>query len=242
MKRKYNPLFILYQIFIVAPLAIIITVICATITIILSPIYGDKKFTYYPAIFWAKAICTISLVRVKISGEGNFDSNKSYIFVANHQSVYDIFLIYGWLNTKFKWIMKKEIRIVPFVGKACESAGHIFIDRSSGIKAKRSIEKAKERLSNGCSIVLFPEGTRTRTGALGRFKKGAFSIAKDIHLPIVPITIKGAFEALPYHCAYTQPGTIEMIIHPPIDTSDLNEDNIFEYRSKVESIINSELI
>jgi 1-acyl-sn-glycerol-3-phosphate acyltransferase len=124
--------------------------------------------------------------------------------------------------------MKKEIRKIPFVGKACESAGHILIDRSSPVKAQKSIIKAKEKLSKGACIVVFPEGTRTKDGSVGRFKKGAFSIAADLQLPVVPITIKGAYEVLPYNKMYVKPGIIEMKIHKPIDTTNITHDNLIE--------------
>ncbi len=137
--------------------------------------------------------------------------------------------------------MKQEIRKIPLVGKACEAAGHIFIDRSNALKAKHSIEKAEERLRNGSSVVIFPEGSRTRTGIIGKFKRGAFSIAADLHLPVVPITIRGAFDALPPHSLYMKPGCIEMIIHKPIDTTNLTHDNLNEFIAQTHDIIAHEL-
>ena len=137
--------------------------------------------------------------------------------------------------------MKKELRRIPFVGKACVSAGHIFIDRSNSVRAKQSIEKAEERLRNGSSVVIFPEGTRTRTGKLMRFKRGAFAIAADLHLPVVPITIKGAFEVMPTDSWYIKPGVIEMIVHPPVDTQGLTMENLPEFMAQFHHTIDSAL-
>ena len=190
---------------------------------------------------WSRVICGLGLVRVRIVGEENYDPKQSYIFIANHQSILDIFLIYGWLDSRFKWIMKQEIRKIPLVGKACEAAGHIFIDRSNALKAKHSIEKAEERLRNGSSVVIFPEGSRTRTGIIGKFKRGAFSIAADLHLPVVPITIRGAFDALPPRSVYIKPGKMEMVIHKPIDTTHLTHDNLNEFIAQTHDIIAHEL-
>lgn len=241
MKRRINPFVLLYLLVIFLPLAIVATILTAIITIIMSTLFGDHKWGYYPAMVWSRVICALALIRVRIVGEENYDPNESYIFVANHQSILDIFLIYGWLDSRFKWIMKKEIRHIPLVGTACDAAGHIFIDRSNAIKAKHSIEKAEERLRNGSSVVIFPEGSRTRNGEVGKFKRGAFSIAADLHLPVVPITIRGAFEALPTRSLYIKPGTIEMIIHKPIDTTNLTHDNLNDFIAQTRDIIANEL-
>ena len=138
--------------------------------------------------------------------------------------------------------MKKELRRLPFIGKTCALMGHIFIDRSNPMRAKQSLEIAKQKLKQGnSSIFLFPEGTRTRTGQLLHFKRGAFTIARDLHLPIVPITINGAFNAIPKGLNYITPGTIEMIIHSPIDTTHLNEENLNDLIKQVKNTIETTL-
>lgn len=169
-----------------------------------------------PANVWARVFCHIALVRVSIKGLENIQKGTSYIFVANHQSAFDIFLIYGWLSVSFSWIMKKELRRIPFVGYACARIGHIFIDRSNPVEAKKSIANAKEVLQHGQCVVLFPEGTRTPTGKVGTFKRGAFSMASDLQLPIIPITIDGAFKVLNKKTILFTPGKIKMTIHKPI--------------------------
>ena len=137
--------------------------------------------------------------------------------------------------------MKKEIKKIPLVGKACEYAGHIFIDRSNSRSAVRSIETAGKRLINGASIVIFPEGTRTNDGEIGKFRRGAFLLASDLNLPLVPITIKGAYEALPRNSAIIRPGKITMIIHQPIDTKSYNHDNIKNLINYTHEIIKKDL-
>ena len=242
MKRKLNPLAIIYSTFIFIPLAIIATIITCLSIIIMTPIAGDAKWGYYPGRVWGRVMCAIALTRVKIKGNENIDPEKSYIFVANHQSMFDIFLIYGYLNAKFKWIMKMELRRTPLLGKACESMGHIFVDRSSPMRAQKSLEAAKSRLLQGNnSIFLFPEGTRSANGKIGRFKRGAFTIARDLHLPIIPVTISGAYNVLPKNGWYITPGTITMTIHQPIDTTNLNDDNLNETIDQVKNTVESAL-
>ena len=246
MRRKINPtlqlLAIIYHIVVFMPIAIIVTIITSISIILILPIAGNAHWGNIPAMIWSRILCTLSLVRVKVQGNENIDPKASYILVANHQSIYDIPLVYGWLNNNFKWIMKKELRRLPVIGKTCELMGHIFIDRSHPMRAKQSLESAKKNLKQGeSSIFLFPEGTRTRNGKIQRFKRGAFTIARDLHLPIVPVTIIGAYDALPKGLNYITPGTIQMIIHSPVDTTHLNDENLNEMVDKVKNTIESKL-
>ncbi len=241
MKRRINPFFVLYELFIFFPIFFIITALTAITTITMSALFGDTKWGYYPGRWWAKITCAIALVKVKIVGNELIDNTQSYIFVANHQSTFDIFLIYGWLDNKFKWIMKNEVAKMPMIGRACKAAGHIFIDRTNARAALRSIEAAAKRLVDGMSVVIFPEGTRTRNGEIQRFRKGAFQLASNLDLPIVPVTIKGAYEALPRDSYIIRPGKISMIFHEPIDTQNYNHDNIHELIQQTHEIIKQDL-
>ncbi len=242
MRRKINPilqaLLVIYHVTVFMPLGILITIICSSIIIIMLPIAGNAKWGSYPAMFWARAVCVISLARVKIEGQEKIDPKASYIFVANHQSLYDIPLVYGWLKNNFKWIIKKEFRKMPVMGYLCYRMGHIFIDRSNPMRAKHSLDLAKQNLKKGnTSIFLFPEGTRTRNGQVGRFKRGAFTIARDLHLPIVPVSIIGAYEALPKGLNCIIPGKIKIIFHQPIDTTNLTDENLNETIDQVRTTI-----
>ena len=150
MRRKINPLLqllaIIYHITVFLPLGIIVTIVCCGLTIIILPLFGNTHKGNIPAIIWARALCTLSLVRIKVQGHENIDPKASYIFVANHQSLYDMPLVYGWLKNNFKWIIKKEFRKMPIMGKTCELMGHIFIDRSNPMRAKHSLDIAKQNL------------------------------------------------------------------------------------------------
>ncbi|KGN77490.1 acyl-phosphate glycerol 3-phosphate acyltransferase [Porphyromonadaceae bacterium COT-184 OH4590] len=236
MKRKINPFWLIYLILVLYPLLVIMTIITSVLMIILSFI-GDYRWCYIPAKYWGRAICAISFVRVKVVGDENYEKNKSYIFIANHQSIYDIFVVYGWLINKFKWVMKNTLRKIPFVGLACHKAGHIFIDRSNPIRAKRSLDEAKKKLRNGSSIVIFAEGSRTKNGKLGKFKRGAFKIAEDLKLPIIPVSIKGTFDIMPVFSYYIKPGKITVTFHEAIDTQNLNEQTMEEIIETTRNVI-----
>lgn len=226
MEKKKPFLFIFYQWLVVFPIMLVLTVLVALATILLSPLFPNTRLSYFPARIWARIACKLCFVQVKVTGLKNLNPHQSYVFALNHQSSFDIFVVYGWMPCFFKWMIKAEIHRIPFVGQACDAAGHIFISRNNPVAAKHSMEKAEAQLQNGVSLAIFPEGTRTYTGQLGVFKRGAFRIATDLSLPIVPVTIKGSFERMHRNTLNITPGLIEMIIHKPIDISSLNPDNV----------------
>ena len=241
MKTKPHPLFVLYQWLVAFPVLLVLTILTAVFTIILSPVFPNAQFSYFPARWWGRFFCYLLFIKVKITGIEKLDPKKSYVIAANHQSIYDIFVVYGWLPMIFKWVMKAELRKIPLVGKACESAGHIFIDRKNPVAAKKSLDKAEAQLRNGVSVVVFPEGTRTYTGQMGKFKKGAFRMATDLHLPIVPVTLRGCFERLPRNGFIITPGTIEMIVHEPVEVEGYEHEKQPELMQKLHDIIESAL-
>ena len=209
-------LLLIYEIFIMAPLLLLITIL-TTSTVIVGGFFGDASFWgYYPPRIWSKLFCAISLVKVEVKGRENIKDNESYIFVANHQGSYDIFLVYGYLNHNFKWVLKHTLRKVPMVGKACEAAKHIFVDRTNPKGIKRTIEEAKKTLQGGMSVVVFPEGTRSSDGRIKKFKRGAFQLAVDLNMPVVPMTINGSYNILPKSSFFVQPGKLTLQIHEPI--------------------------
>lgn len=234
-------LFSIYQWFVFAPIFILITILTALIVMIMAPVFGNKFWGYYPPKWWSRLTCWLSLCRIKTRGHENIDPDKSYIFVANHQSSYDIFLTYGFLNHNIIWMQKQSLRSIPFVGFASEKAGHVFVDNSSPSKRAISIKNAKSKIVDGVSIVIFPEGRRTINGKMGVFKKGAFHIAHDLKLPIVPITINGAYDVLKRNTFDLKPGKMELIIHKPLNTDNITEEDIPQLINKTENIIKSGL-
>jgi 1-acyl-sn-glycerol-3-phosphate acyltransferase len=241
MIPKKKLLFSFYQWLIAIPILVIITILVALSTIILSPLLPNSRISYYPAQMWARWCCRFCFVKVRVVGMENLQPNQSYVFALNHQSIFDIFVVYGWLPFIFKWMMKAELRNIPFIGKACEAAGHIFIDRTHPIAAKKSLEKAEYQLKNGVSVVVFPEGTRTYTGEMGKFKRGAFRIATDLSLPVVPITLRGSYERLKRNSVNINPGIIEMYIHRPIEVAPFLPNNTAELIQETFNIIESKL-
>ena len=239
---RKNPFFFVYQWLIAMPVLLVVTIVVAVSTIILSPLLPNSQLSYHPARVWAKLFCYLNFVRVNIDGLDRLDIQKSYVFALNHQSIFDVFVVYGWFPHIFKWMMKAELRRIPFVGKACQSAGHIFIDRTSPVAAKKSLEKAEAVLKDGVSLVVFPEGTRTKTGKMGAFKRGAFRIATDLVLPIVPVTLSGSFERMHRGSLNIHPGTIHVTVHEPIEVAAYLPDNTSELIQTTFDVIQSALV
>ncbi len=217
-----------YQLLIALPLIAIYTVITSLIVIIGCSLGNGHFWGYYPGKWWAQFIIRILMLPVKVEGRENLVKGQSYVFVANHQGSFDIFLIYGFLCRNFKWMMKRQLRQMPFVGKACEAAHHIFVDKRGASKIRATYDSARQTLQGGMSLVVFPEGARTFTGHMGVFKRGAFMLADDIELPVVPLTINGSFDVMPRtrDMKWVVWHPLRLTIHKPIQPIGKGADNI----------------
>ncbi len=179
---------------------------------------GGKLFNWI-SVRWARGVLRICGVKVVAEGVENLDFSTNYIYVANHASMFDIPAVLGYIPDQIRMVVKKELERVPFFGWAVSSGGYIFIDRKHSPGAMRSLEKAVESIRKGSSVVLFAEGTRTRTGKLQPFKRGAFNLAVRSRVPVVPLTINGSYKILPKSSFRINPGTIRLKISKPIPTN-----------------------
>lgn len=221
-------LYLIYQIFIALPIMIVITIITAVVTMIGS-IFNDRFWGYWPGMIWGRLFYLIFLIPVHVHGLENIKKGQSYVIAPNHQSYWDAFLIYGFIGIKFKWMMKKELGRIPFVGWACYMAGCIFIDRSSRASSMESIRKAESKLKNGMSVVIFPEGTRTYDGQMAKFKRGAFLISEELKLPILPVTIDGNYDVMSRHAWNVTWHPVHITVHEPVwprSTSETDEQEL----------------
>ena len=208
------------------PFIILNTLFFGLMGVIIATLISPKAASRWAGAIWARCNAFFTPMFVSVSGKENIKKNTSYIIIPNHQSYYDIFLIYGWLEMDIKWVMKKELRKIPALGIASEKMGHIFLDRSNNKEALESLNKAKQKLVNGTSIVIFPEGSRSATGQLNPFKRGAFKLAFDLGLPILPVTLIGTKNILPSDSVNLLPGKVKMIIHEPVDIKKYSENEV----------------
>lgn len=224
----------LYQYIIAWPTIVILTLFTAVFTILFVP-FRNAEFVHKVQQFWSRSFFRLMFLPVTVEGLEHIKPGQSYVFVSNHQSMFDVWLIYGWLPVIFKWLMKAELRKVPFVGTACKAAGHIYVDRKNPKAAIESMENVKKQLKNGICTVIFPEGTRTKNGQVGRFKRGAFQIALDLKLPVIPISLSGCYDVLPKGKPFVYRRPVRMYVGEPIDITQFenNNDAIDFVRNKV---------
>ena len=218
-------LYFIYQYLIAWPTLLVLTIFTALFTIIFVP-FRNAEFVHKEQQFWSRSFFWLMFLPVTIDGKEHIKNGQSYVFVANHQSMFDVWLIYGWLPVVFKWLMKAELRKVPFVGTACKAAGHIFVERRNAKAAMESLKNVEKQLSNGVCTVIFPEGTRSLNGEVGKFKRGAFQIAWDLGLPVIPLSLDGCYEVLPKGDPFVHRHAVSMRIGEPIDLkqyADANE-------------------
>ena len=236
-----NFLYKVYSFCIALPIFIVITIFVST-SVIIAGFLGDTDFiAYYLPKFWSKCAFWLFLLKVKVEGRENIKKEDSYVFLANHQGYYDIFLAYGYLGHNFKWMMKEYLKKIPFVGYACVKSKHIYLaDGISGIA--KAVQQARETLQGGMSMIIFPEGTRTYTGKMSPFKRGSFMLANEIGLPIVPLTINGSFDAFSRKAKSVSRGTITLTIHKPITAEERKGKATKVIMQEVYDIINSALV
>ena len=231
----------LYKWLIAAPILGISTILIGVPLILLSLLgFGDFGSRTLAAL-WARLNSQVLGMAVNIEGLEYLDSDRSYVVTANHWSQLDILLIYGYLPIELKWVMKQELRKVPIVGAACAAMGHIIIDRSDSAQAVKSIQKAGKKLVNGMCVIFFPEGTRAQPGEVLKFKKGAFRLAIDLELPILPLTLHGTDRMLPTGTLDWQPGQVKLQIHSPIETNGLTKADVDRLCQQTEHLVRESL-
>ncbi len=153
-----------------------------------------------------------------MEGIENIKGEGPYIFMSNHQGSYDIFALLGHLPFQFRWLAKKELFSIPFFGWTMAAAGYISIDREGTRETVDAMNEAAQKIRDGMSVVIFPEGSRSPDGTIQPFKKGGFTLAIKSKVPIVPIAIAGSREIMPKDKLTAMPGEIRMRMGHPIET------------------------
>ena len=212
-------LFHILRALLVVPFALLLTLFVSIVALFCTLVLRmDANSVQGLAAWWAKSICKFSGVAVSVTGTEKLDSEKPYIFAANHGSQFDIFALQGFLGADFRWLAKKELFQVPIWGHAMRRAGYIPVDRSHGKKALKSLGEAAQKIAAGTSVIIFPEGTRTKDGKMQDFKAGAMVLAIKSGVDIVPVAIKGTYEILPKGKLLINPGNVSICVGNPIAT------------------------
>jgi len=219
------------------PLAVLLTFVFASLAILFAWLVNPHFASRVCGTYWAKLLSWLTPMRVEVEGAENAQPGSSYIVASNHQSVFDILVLYGWLDLDLKWVMKAELRKMPAVGISCEKLGHIYVDRKNRVKARQAINDALERLGDGIGILFFPEGTRSSDGRLLPFKKGAFHTAIEQQVPLLPVTIVGTRDIMPPRSLLPFPGRVRLIIHEAIPTEGMTHDDLDGLLNRTRDIV-----
>ena len=239
-RDQYVTMYRVYKILIYMPFLALWTLVNFCGVVLVAP-FSPRAASRWFGGTWGRGLLLAVPARVRTSGAPNIDPSRSYIIVANHLSLIDIPVLYGWLPLDLKWIMKKEVRKIPLIGSGTAMLGHVFLDRGNHDAAVRTLKQLKEDMQPGTSILFFAEGTRSRDGMLHAFKLGAFHMARDLEMPILPITIRGTNEILTPDTTELHPGTAELIVHPAIDPGEVRSSSPEALRDHTRGIIASAL-
>lgn len=213
------------------------TAVLGIIAIIVSFFSHTGNPVHIVARIWSKSILFVSGIRVDVQGLANIDPLKSYIYMSNHRSNFDIPVLLGCLPIQFRWLAKAELFKIPIFGRAMLGAGYVKIDRFNRESAFKSIDEVASKMKNGVSVMIFPEGTRSEDGNLKPFKKGGFIMAVDSGVPIVPVVLQGTRSIMAKGSWRINPGSVTLSIQEPIETAGYTRDSKDELIKYVRGVI-----
>jgi 1-acyl-sn-glycerol-3-phosphate acyltransferase len=202
------------------------------ITLCFAPFVRPRTRLFQTAAhLWARFIGLFAGIKVETSGIDHIPLNKPLILVANHQGVSDIPVLLAYLPIRFRFAIKKELFSIPFFGWYLRQAGYFPIDRAVILSAYKTLEQIIEILKSGESVMIFPEGTRSRDGTLGKFKRGSLMAALKSGAPVIPIAISGSYNIMPKGTYLVNPSRVKLSVGKPIYIKDEKE-----YDQKVEEV------
>jgi 1-acyl-sn-glycerol-3-phosphate acyltransferase len=218
-------------------LIVLYTVFWGTLGLLFSAFDRSGESVIWVARNWVRWILVSCGVRVDASGLEHHDPSRSYVVMANHQSVWDTAAIVATLPSSFRFVAKRELTWIPFFGWALAASGHVIIDRSNREASVRSLERAAGRVRNGKTVVIFPEGTRQPAGKIGEFKSGGFHLALTAQVPILPASVSGSSRITPPHSLRIESGRIHVHYGEPIPTEGLTLDDRQQLKERTRSAI-----
>ncbi|HYA94098.1 MAG TPA: lysophospholipid acyltransferase family protein [Thermodesulfobacteriota bacterium] len=197
---------------------VVATLVLGIFALLAYPFDRKGKVGHYYAKLWGKVALLANRVKVRIEGTELLDGKGPYIFMSNHQGYYDIFALLGHLAYQFKWLAKKELFAIPFLGWTMAAVGYISIDRGGTRDTVEAMNEAAQKIRDGMSVVIFPEGSRSPDGLIQPFKKGGFTLAIKSKVPIVPVAISGSRDIMPKDKLTATRGEIRILVGHPIET------------------------
>lgn len=219
------------------PLIVLATAVLASVSVFFSLFDGTGRLQHGCARVWGRFILLVSRVTVQVEGLDNLDPARGYLFMANHLSMFDHWAFLAKLPFQFRFAAKASLFRIPFLGWHLRRAGNIPVDRRHPRRTLRDFDRVGRRIRDGLSLVIYPEGGRTWGEALAPFKRGPFLLAKRAKAPIAPVTFIGAHRRLARGSVVLHPGTMKMIIHPPVEFEEYRNDDTQQLTARIRKII-----
>jgi 1-acyl-sn-glycerol-3-phosphate acyltransferase len=228
-------------VFFLIPAISVYTIVLGTISILSTFVDRRGHLAHWCARAWAWLILATTGVDVRVEGLDRIDPRQTYMFVSNHQSIYDIPVIFASLPFQLRIIAKESLGHFPFLGWHLRRSGHLLVDRSnpdrSGI-----LSRWRRLVADGISLIIFPEGTRSADGRVGRFRGGSFLLALEAGLSIVPVSVSGTIGVMKKGELTTRPGRVLLTVHDPVIAPKVENPSVQDARelaAKIEAVIRS---
>lgn len=203
-----------------------ITIVLFVLVLLSLLVDRSGRLVHSIGAFWCRIILKLSGVRVSVTGVGNLPGDRPVVIFSNHQGAFDIPVLQGYIPVQFRWVAKTSLFKIPIIGWSMWLAGYIGIERESARKAYGSLKAAAEKVKNGTSVLVFPEGTRSETGELLPFKKGAFVLAAMSGVLVVPVGVTGTSGIMKKGGYTITPARVSLKIGAPFPTAGLKADEI----------------
>ena len=226
-------------VFYLIPAISLYTIVLGTVSMLSSLFDSTGDFGHRCARAWAWLVLKTTGVRVTVRGAARLDRSRSYVFASNHQSIYDIPIAFASLPVQLRIIAKDSLGRFPFLGWHLRRTGHLLVDRRN--PGPGILKKMARLVSGARSLIVFPEGTRSQDGAVGRFKGGSFLLAIDAGLPVVPVSIAGSRFVMLKGRLMTCPGDVTITIHAPLSTAGITREHARELAERVKEIVRREV-
>lgn len=233
------------SVLILIPWLLVATLAMGLISFFCSFFDSTGKLQHKVAVTWARMLLAVFQVKVEVIGAERLDPNRQYVFCSNHFSLVDTPIMFSSMPREFRIMARHGLWRIPFIGWHLNRAGHVPVNRENPREAKKSIARAAEKIRSGYSILLFPEGGRTRTEEMRTFKPGAAYIAIEAGVPIVPMAIKGSRRVLEPGSTHLRPGRVELRVGEPVSTTGMKnrdaKDAIARVQAEVRRIWDTEI-
>jgi 1-acyl-sn-glycerol-3-phosphate acyltransferase len=220
------------------PTITVYTVVLGTLSLLGGLVDHRGRIAHACARAWSWLILATTGVLVSVEGLGRIDRRRTYVFVSNHQSIYDIPVVFASLPFQLRIIAKESLGRFPFLGWHLRRSGHLLVDRRNPDRAG-ILRRWKSLVGEGLSVIVFPEGTRSTDGRVGPFKAGSFLLAIEAGLPLVPLTVDGSRGVMSKGHLTTRPGRVRLIVHEPIPTAGLDVSDARALASRVRELVGS---